>query len=260
MSLPVRGPEYSRPPESDIEALRPVGAATASGVLFFLGVRQPHLIGPRPLMPGERIVGSALTLQFMPMRQDFGVGVGQEEVEKTLALWGVLEAIEPGDILTMQAYGDRYTGCMGEILFTYFRERGGAGLIVDGYVRDWPRLKGVGLPIWALGTTPNFGTQAGLFPFAYDTPIACGEVLVLPGDIMIADDDGAVVVPAQLAQLVASVAAEIEETELFSRMQIAAGGDLRKYYPLDADGLEEFESWKEARGLNASIGDGVHSS
>jgi regulator of RNase E activity RraA len=211
-------------------------------------------------MPGERVVGSATTLQFMPMRQDFGVDAGQEDVEKTLAIWAVLEAVEPGDILTIQAYGDRFTGCMGEILFTYFRERGGQGLVADGFVRDWPRLKKVGVPVWARGTTPNFATQWGLFPFAYDVPIACGEVLVLPGDIMIADDDGAVVVPAQLAQLVARIAAETDEAELFSRTHIAAGGALRRYYPLDDEGRVEFEHWKATRTLESPIRDAIRPS
>lgn len=247
ISLPVHGGAYERPSDEDIDALREISSATACGILHALGLRQSSIVGPRSLRPGTRIVGSALTLQWMPQREDFGLGVGQEEVEKKTAIWAVLDAVRPGDVLTMQAFGDPYTGCMGEILATYFKKRGGQGMVVDGYVRDWPRLQELDIPIWAHGTTPNFGTQAGLIPWGYEVPIACGTVLVLPGDIIIADDDGAVLVPARVARTVAEKAAEVQEAEHFSKMRLAEGGKLTRYYPLDEAGVREFEEWKTAK-------------
>ena len=93
--------------------------------------------------------------------------------------------------------------------------------------------------------TPNFHTQTNIFPFAVNVPVACGDTLVMPGDIVIADDDGVVVVPIALAPELLDKAGEHAEWEEFSRMRLAEGGDLRKYYPLREDAQAEYEAWKE---------------
>jgi regulator of RNase E activity RraA len=95
--------------------------------------------------------------------------------------------------------------------------------------------------------TPNFATQAGLLPWAYQVPVACGGVLVLPGDVVVADGDGAVVVPAQLASETARIASAHEEWEVFSRERLDAGGALAKYYPLDEEATVEHEAWRRDR-------------
>jgi regulator of RNase E activity RraA len=95
--------------------------------------------------------------------------------------------------------------------------------------------------------TPNFHTQTGIFPYAVNVPVACGGVLVLPGDIIIADDDGAVVVPVALAPQLLAAASEHVEWEGFSRLRLSQGGDLRKYYPLSEDARPEFEAWRAAQ-------------
>lgn len=159
----------------------------------------------------------------------------------------MFESVQPGDILAVQVFGDLYTGCMGEMLITYFKRRGGVGIVVDGCIRDWPRVQEIGVPVWTRGFTPNYASQTHLFPWAYNVPIACSSVLVLPGDIIIADDDGAVLVPAQLAPLVAQHTLEHEDWEVFSRMKLAEGGSLRKYYPLSDEGRREYEAWRADR-------------
>lgn len=245
IELPIRGPgSPARPPADMIAALNKVSSATASAVLHKLGVRQTFIEGPTSLLPGSRIVGPVLTLQFMPQREDVASGLAQEDVEKRTALWAVLEEVAPGDILAVQAFGDPFTGCLGEMLLRYLRGRGAAGVVVDGHIRDWPRARDLGLPVWARGATPNYASQGGLFPWAHNVPIACSRVLVLPGDLMIADDDGAVCVPAQLAGMVVEIAGAHEEWEAFSRMRLDEGGALSRYYPLDADGRREYEAWR----------------
>ena len=104
------------------------------------------------------------------------------------------------------------------------------------------------VPLWVRGTTPNYASQAGLYPWAYNVPIACSRVLVLPGDILIADDDGAVVVPAGLAPLLAERTLEHENWERFSRMRLADGGALQTHYPLSDEGQQEYEQWRRAQG------------
>ena len=248
ISLPISG-EVNRPESALIERLRGVSSATASAMLHKMGVRYTFLEGPLPRRPGSKVVGPAVTLQFMPQREDIASGLGQENIEKVSALWAVFETVEDGDVLVVQAFGDRYTGCMGEMLTTYFKGRGGVGIVVDGCVRDWPNIQQIDVPLWTVGFTPNYASQSRLFPWAYNVPVACAGVLVLPGDIIIADDDGAVCVPQQLAPEVARATLEHEEWEVFSRIKLAEGGALRKYYPLNDEGWAEYQEWRRAQGL-----------
>lgn len=243
--LPISGPPFARPAPEIIQRLYQVGSATASATLHKMGIRQTFIQGPVPRLPGAKVVGPAVTLQFMPQREDVASGIAQEQVEKVSALWAVFETVQAGDVLVVQAWGDSYTGCMGEMLMTYFKGRGGSGVVVDGCIRDWPRVQEIGVPLWTRGFTPNFASQATLFPWAYNVPIACSRVLVLPGDIVIADDDGAVVVPVQVVPQFLEQTLAHEEWEVFSRIKLAEGGSLKKYYPLNEEGWREYEEWRK---------------
>jgi len=246
VSLPISGGPIKRPDPALIEALYAVSSATASANLHKLGVRHTFIEGPTSRVPGSKIVGPALTLQFMPQREDVASGIDQEYAERSSALWHVFDSVQPGDVLAVQAFGDPYTGCLGEMLITYFKGRGGAGIVVDGYIRDWPNVEKIGTPLWCCGFTPNYASQSGLYPWAYNVPIACSRVLVLPGDIVIADDDGAVLVPQQLAPLLLEKTLEHEDWEAFSRKRMAEGGSIWTYYPLSEEGRAEYEAWKKA--------------
>lgn len=246
MGLPIHGPDIQRPTPELIDRLYSVSSATASAMLHKMGIRQTFIEGPLPRKPGAKVVGPAVTLQFMPQREDIASGAAQEKAENRTALWEVFEHVEPGDILAVQAFGDPYTGCLGEMLTTYFKGRGGIGIVVDGCIRDWPHVQQIDIPLWTRGFTPNYASQSRLFPWAYNVPIACSQVLVLPGDIIIADDDGAVLVPAQMAEVVAMHTREHEDWEVFSRIKLAEGGSLKKYYPLNEEGQREYEAWKQS--------------
>lgn len=238
------GPPFERAAPAVLAALGPVSSATAAGTLHKMGISRSFMRGPRALHPSAKVVGSALTLAFMPKREDVAAVKGQEYFEKDTALWAVLDEARPFDVLVVQAFGDPFTGCFGEMLAKYFLTQGGLGIVVDGCVRDWPKLREMSLPIWAVGVTPHFATQGGLLPWSYQMPVACGGALVLPGDVIIADADGAVVVPAQLAKEMARIATAHEEWEVFSRQRLEEGGRLAKYYPLDDEASAEYERWK----------------
>lgn len=249
IELPIHGESPTRPPASVIEGLRRVSSATASADLHRMGIRQTFIQGPRPLHGDvtRKIVGPAVTLQFMPQREDVASGLNAEHVERRTALWSVFEEIQPGDVLVVQAFGDLHTGCMGEMLASYLFGRGGIGAVVDGCVRDWPKISEIGIPMWARSPTPNYASQSTLFPWAYNVPIACSRVLVLPGDVVVADADGAVIVPAQMAPRLLERALEHEDWEEFSRMRLREGGALRTYYPLSDEGRREYEEWLAAQ-------------
>ena len=248
--IPVRGPEFRRADPGQIRALADLSAATASAKMHSAGIRRAFIDGPRPLEPrtGISIAGPAVTLQFMPQREDVYSGLAQETVERGTALWAVLETIEPGDVLVVQANGSSTTGCLGEMLVRYFRKRGGAGIVVDGRIRDAAAVRALGVPIWCTGVTPNYASQSELFPWAYDVPIAAGGALVLPGDAIVADEDGAVVVPKALAADIAVTSLEHEEWERFSRLRIEEGGRLADYYPVSESNWDEYQAWKAAQG------------
>lgn len=239
-------PDITRPAPALVEALRGIGAAAATSSLARLGVRNAHIVGPVAWTTGRAIAGPALTLQFMPKREDL---YGEDEYadpEKQLHRH-VLYHTQPGDIVVVDARGDMRSGIFGEMMLTYFKGRGGQGVVIDGCIRDWPNAKDLGLAMWLRGLTPNFHTQTDLMPFAVNVPIACGGVTVMPGDIIVADDDGAVVVPAAMATKVINYASQHHEWEDFSRERLEQGGDLRRYYPLSDAARPEYEAWKRGK-------------
>ena len=245
--LPVRGGAYQRADPDTLRGLERVSSATACAKLHGMGISRSFVEGPRPLAEGQRIVGSAITLQFMPQREDLAAGDEQEYVERHTALWHVLETTQPGDVLVIQAFGSKYSGCIGDILARYFVKKGGVGIVVDGRIRDSDRIKDLGLPVWSTGTTPHYASQTDLFPWAYDVPVAVGGALCMPGDIVIADGDGPVIVPRAMADQVIDSASDHEEWEVFSRQRLDEGARLSDYYPLTPDSREEYELWRSAQ-------------
>lgn len=245
--MTIQTPDIKRPPQSLLDGLATIGSATATGELYRLGIRDPQICGPVAWTEGKSIVGPALTLQFMPLREDqYDV---DEYAEPELQLHRhVLYHTQPGDIVVVDARGSMNSGIFGEMMLTYFMGKGGAGVVIDGCIRDYPAAKDLGIGLWLRGVTPNFHTQTSIFPFAVNGPIACGGTLVMPGDIIVADDDGVVVVPVDLAPQLLDKASEHVEWEEFSRMKLAEGGELRKYYPLSPEAEQEYEAWKRAQG------------
>ena len=180
----------------------------------------------------------------MPKREDQYAVDEYADPEKQLHRHALYHT-QPGDIIVVDARGDLHSGVFGEMMLTFFMGRGGIGAVIDGCIRDFPQvLKDLDIGLWLRGTTPNFHTQTNIVPFAVNVPIACGNTLVMPGDIIVADDDGATVVPAQLAPELTEKAQAHAEWEDFSRMKLAEGGHLRKYYPLSEEARAEYEAWR----------------
>ena len=240
----IETPDIQRPPRELIEVLSGIGSATSAGELKRLGIRDPHILGPVAWTPGKSVVGPALTLQFMPKREDLHAEGEYAGPERQLHRH-VLYHTQPGDVVVVDARGDMSSGVFGEMMLTYFKGQGGVGVVLDGCIRDSAHAKELDLGMWLRGVTPNFHVQTNIFPYAVNVPIACGGVLVMPGDIIVADDDGVVVVPIALAPELAKKAGEHHEWEVFTRMKLLQGGDLRKYYPLNDEARAEYKVWKK---------------
>ncbi len=238
--------DIERPPRHLSDALAAIGSATVSSELSRMGIRDPFIRGPVALNPGRAVAGPALTLQFMPKREDLFDGDEYDNPELQRHRH-VLFPAQAGDMVVVDARGDMASGVFGEMMLTYFAGRGGAGVVVDGCIRDAAQAKALDLGIWVRGVTPNYHAQTRIVPFAVNVPIACGDALVMPGDIVVADDDGAVVVPAALASRLADVAGEHAEWEEFARFRLSQGGDLRKYYPLSDEVQDEYVAWRNAQ-------------
>ncbi|MSU88468.1 ribonuclease activity regulator RraA [Rhodobacteraceae bacterium 2CG4] len=241
-------PDITRPDPSVIESLRGIGAATASAELHRLGLRNTHIEGVRSWTPGRSIVGPALTLQFMPLREDVYEDSEYKDPESQLHRHALYHA-QSGDVVVVDARGKMDSGVFGEMMMTYLKGRGGSGVIIDGCLRDWPNIQKVDIGCWIKGVTPNYHTQRSIFPYAVNVPIACGNCYVAPGDIIIADDDGAVVVPIGHVDKLLGRAKGHVEWEEFSRMKLEEGGDLRRYYPMKegTDAWAEYEAWKAGK-------------
>jgi regulator of RNase E activity RraA len=206
------------------------------------------MVGPASLIPGLKAVGTAVTLRFLPRREDIVAGFAEEETEKRSALWDAIMAVQEDDVLVVDARSSMQTGCLGEMLMTGVHARGGRGVIVDGCLRDTARGKQLGLPLFCRGATPCNAGFFEMYPWEHNTPIGCGNVLVLPGDILVADDDGIVVVPPKIAPELVQLAQAKEEREVFERLRIRETGNVRKYHPMNAEALAEYEAWLKEGG------------
>ena len=239
--------QIPRPDRALCDRLAAIGTATASSELSRLfGLRNVHIEGPRPLVPGRSVAGPALTLQFMPKREDLFVGGEYDNPDLQLHRQ-VMYPARAGDMIVVDARGDMASGIFGEMMLTFFAGRGGLGVVIDGCIRDSGPARGLDLGVWVKGTTPNYHAQTAIVPYAVNVPIACGGTFVIPGDIVIADDDGAVVVPIGLAERLADAAGEHAEWEEFSRLRLSQGADLAKYYPLTDEVQGEYRAWKDAQ-------------
>jgi regulator of RNase E activity RraA len=244
---PIPSIDIKRPSKDLIKRLQGIGSATASSELRRLGISKAAITGPTAFTPGTSIVGPALTLQFMPKRED-QYPEGEYHDPESQIHRHVLYHAQAGDVVVVDARGELTSGVFGGMMMTYFKGRGGLGIIIDGAVRDFPEAKKLGLGLWLKGVTPYSHTQTVQFPFAYNVPIDCSGTLVMPGDIIIADDDGSVVVPIALAEQLAEKGGEHAEWEVFTKLKLEQGGDLRKYYPLNEEGRAEYEVWKKKQG------------
>jgi regulator of RNase E activity RraA len=235
--------DISRPAPHLCDALAEVGTATASSELSLMGIRDPHMKGPKPLVAGKSVAGPALTLQCMPKREDI-YGASEYDNPELQLHRHVFYPSQAGDMVVVDARGDMASGIFGEMMLTFFKGRGGAGVVVDGCIRDSGKAKMLDLGIWVNGVTPNYHAQTNVIPFAVNVPVACGGVLVMPGDIIVADDDGVVCVPVALAPKLIEACGKHVEWEEFARLRLSEGGDLRKYYPLSEEAQPEYAAWR----------------
>jgi regulator of RNase E activity RraA len=226
------------------ELLRQVSTATLATQLFKRGFRTRFMTGVSPLRPELKLVGVARTLRYIPMREDLDqMAVFQHpEMPQRKAV----EMVGSGEVLVIDARGDRSAGTIGNILATRVMARGGAGIVSDGPFRDMEGIRELDLPTYCAGAHANTNLTAH-HPVDTDLPIGCGGVLVMPGDVLVGDGDGVIVIPRHLAGEVAADAAEQEIAEVFVLEQIRGGRSIVGVYPMNDETAGEYRRWRAAR-------------
>ncbi len=231
--------------------LHDVSNATILGLLLRRGYDKVYMNGVRSLAPGRRLVGRAVTLRYLPSRPDLAsrIATGEHgEGFNETPRWQSLEAMGPGDVWVGDAMGLDGVSTGGDVVFSRIVTRGGAGLVTDGAVRDGHKVAQYGFPVFAGGSTPTVG-EPSMLPYEVNEPVQCGGVLVWPGDVIMGDDDGVVVLPSQLAAELVDEAIrhdEIEQAVLehTRRENISP----KAFYPFNDATERIYQEWKERHG------------
>ena len=226
-----------------IETLSKITTATLTTMLLKKGLRNVWLRGTKPLRPGQpRLVARAFTLRFVPAREDLAT---PESWASPISTRAAIEAMPAGCIAVVDAMGVTDAGIFGDILCARMAKRGVAALVTDGVVRDLAGVLATGLPVWCSGAAAP-PSVAGLTFVAWQQPIGCGGVAVFPGDVVVADDDGAMLIPAALLADIVAQAPEQERLESWIMGEVEAGASLPGLYPPNAENKARYQAAQAA--------------
>jgi 5-oxopent-3-ene-1,2,5-tricarboxylate decarboxylase / 2-hydroxyhepta-2,4-diene-1,7-dioate isomerase len=218
------------------DALGEVSTATLYSQLRKRGLNEVFLTGVRPVRPGQRMLGRARTVRYLPLREDeFQRRGGAMNAQKR-----AVEGLGSGDVLVIGARGEAGAGTIGDILALRAQVRGAAGIVTDGPLRDTRAVADLDIPTYAAGSHAAVLGRRHV-PMDVDVPISCGGVLVLPGDVLVGDDDGVIVVPAGLVDEVAAAALAQEREETYIADKIRGGASVEDWYPMTPEARAEYE-------------------
>ena len=224
-----------------VETLSAVTTATLTTLLLKKGLRNVWMRGTRPIVSGQpRIVGRAFTLRFVPAREDLAT---PESWSKPISTRAAIEAMPAGCVVVVDAMGVTDAGIFGDILCARMQKRGVAALITDGVVRDISGVRETGLPVWCQGAAAP-PSVAGLTFVNWQEPIGCGGVAVFPDDVVVADDDGAVLIPAAFVDEIVATAPEQEQLENWIMREVENGAQLPGLYPPNPENKARYEASK----------------
>ncbi len=231
--------------QETIATLTGIATATLTTVLLKKGLRNVWLRGTKPLRPGQkRVVGPAFTLRFVPAREDLATPASWGSPISTRA---AIEAMPPGCVAVVDAMGITDAGIFGDILCMRMKVRGVAALVTDGVVRDLAGVLDTGLPVWCMGAAAP-PSVAGLTFVNWQEPIGCGGVAIFPEDVIVVDEDGAVVIPRALLDDVVEAAVEQEKMEAWIIGEVKSGKALPGLYPPNQETKARYEAFRRLPG------------
>jgi regulator of RNase E activity RraA len=218
--------------------------ATLTTQLFKRGFRNTFVQGARRLTPEAPVmVGEAYTLRMIPARED--LDHPNMFSDRAYPQRRAIEECPPGAVLAIDCRKDTRGGCLGDILIARLMERGVAGVVTDGAMRDTPQIEALTIPVYAAGAAApaSFGIHHAV---DLEVPIACGDVPVFPGDVLVGDAEGVVAIPRHLADEVARDAAEQEQLESWILKEVKAGKAIFGLYPPDEATRARYQAWRAA--------------
>ena len=229
------------------DKLKAVSTATLATALYKRGFRGQFVQDVRPLSPlRESMVGEAFTLRYMPARED----LNRLEVfrDRSHPQRKAVEECPPGAVMVMDSRKDPRAASAGGILVSRLMGRGVAGVVTDGGFRDSAEIVSLGFP--AFHQRPSAPTNLTLHQaIDVNVPIGCGDAPVFPGDVVVGDNDGVIVLPAHLADELASEAVEMTAYEDFVTEEVHKGRSILGLYPAtDERSLSDFAAWRKERG------------
>ena len=230
-----------------MDGLRKINSTAVIDTLAGNGYEPHHVYMPniKTMNPGQRLVGRAVTVRFVPARPDHDVKKPAHEESPEYAAF---EIAGKNDVIVMEAMRDKRMSTGGDIKFLRLKQRGIEGLVCDGGIRDMHVVKGYGIKIFGYDRTSNLGTRYGT-PFETNGTVAVDGVLVQPGDYIHADDDGVVVIPRQDAAIIAEQAIEQDGFEVWIRARLDEQSlSPGRYYPADDATFAEYRKWKAKNG------------
>ncbi|MGO3524158.1 MAG: fumarylacetoacetate hydrolase family protein [Brevibacterium aurantiacum] len=237
-------PEESaaNPLSEDLRAkLTEAPTAGLSAQLRGRGLNNIVIEGVSPLVPGSKVVGTAKTLRFVPNREDlFKSHGGGYNAQKR-----AFDSLRSGEVVVIEARGEAGSGTLGDVLALRAKAQGATGVITDGGVRDSAEVAGI-LPVFATAKNPAVLGRKHV-PWESDVAVACGNATVLPGDVIVGDDDGVIVIPRDLVEEVVDAALAKEIEDGWVAEQVAAGNPIESLFPPKGEWKEKFEAWKAAR-------------
>ncbi|WP_273772502.1 ribonuclease activity regulator RraA [Brucella intermedia] len=228
-----------------LDKLKACSTATLTTQLFKRNYRQQFLVGVRPLNPDAgSFAGEAFTLRFIPSREDkdWDLGDLKKRGDDNMQ-WEAVEAIEAGQVLMIDSRNDARAASAGNMLMTRMMRKGVAAAITDGAFRDGTEISKMPFPAYC---TANTASTRPAYHRAIDMqrPIGCAGVAVYPGDIVVGDSDGVVVIPRAIVEEMANDSYEQEQREKFLFTKIDAGAPLWGTYPPNEDTLKEYAEWR----------------
>ncbi|GMA25629.1 hypothetical protein GCM10025864_33880 [Luteimicrobium album] len=224
------------------EKLERVPVAGLSSRLRKRGLNTVTVDGVRPLRPGTKLVGTARTLRLVPGREDLFTSHGGGYNAQKRAF----DAVGEGEVLVVEAGRDPDAGTLGDVLALRAHARGAAGVVTDGAVRDADAVAAVGIPVFSNGAHPAVLGRKHV-PWEADVTVACGGTTVQPGDVVVGDSDGVVVVPPALVEEVVDAALAQEDEDGWIAARVAEGHPVRGLFPMNAEWRARYEAWRAAR-------------
>jgi regulator of RNase E activity RraA len=227
-------------PQEIVAKLSEVSSATVAYYLLNQGIRRTFMTGVYRLNPGRSMVGYASTLRLLPMREDLydpATIANATHPQRRL-----VDNIESGAVMVIDARGELGAGVLGDILVARLEAGGASGVVTDGALRDTPTLRQQNLPLYT-GGAHGGASMSMHIALDMDIPVQCGGVTVVPGDVLLGDDEGVVVIPRKMLEQVADATLRQERIERYVLHRVRAGSSIRGVYPPGPETVQEAEEW-----------------